>query len=124
MSRSVQKQLLINQMGVILNLSYDLLTIIKNYCFYDTKTYNIIKTIKIKKAETNHIIKKVLLFYNFNHHYHDKYQHCGVVMHTLDDALPKIHIHNDICNTCGNYVNKLPLAQFPRKIICNCPINN
>jgi len=124
MLRSVQKQLLINQMGVILDLSDDLLTIIKNYCFYDTKTYNIIKNAKLKKTEVNYIIKKVLLFYNFNYHNHDNYQHCGVVMHTLDDALPKIHIDNDICNTCGNYVNNLSLAQFPRKIICNCPINN
>jgi hypothetical protein len=120
MSHSVQKQLLINQMGINLYLSDDLINIIKNYCFYDTKTYNTIKTIKLKKEEVNYIVKKVLLFYNFNYHDHLNYQHCGVVMHTLDDALPKIHIDNDICNTCGNYMNNLSLSQFPRKIICSC----
>ena len=123
MSRSFQKQLLINQIGVNLYLADDLLTIIKNYCFYDTKTYNIIKNTKIKKNKINIIIKKVLIFYNF---YNDLYHHrWGVVMHTLDDQLPTLFLDNTMCSTCGNYINNTSShLNIPRKIICRCHVNN
>ena len=43
--KSITKQLFINQ----LNLSYDLLNEIKSYCFYDTKTWELMNFIKYKK---------------------------------------------------------------------------
>jgi hypothetical protein len=118
MLHSVQKQLLINQLGSNLYWSNDLLNIIKDYCFYETKTYNMIKKIKFKKAEINYIVRRVLLFYNFQTGFN--YYHSGVVMHTLDDELPKIHIDNNICNTCGNYINDILKTHIPKKIICKC----
>lgn len=120
MLNSIQKQLLINQLGVNLYIPNDLINIIKNYCFWDTKTYNTIKKMKFKKAKINYLIRKVLLFYNFNYPNNLNYTHTGVVMHTLDDELPKIHIDNDICIKCGNFASSISLSNYSRKIICKC----
>ena len=119
MSRSVQKQLLINQLGVNLYLSDDLVTIIKDYCFYDTKSYNTIKNIKLKKTEINNIVKKVLIYYNFMNDelFHHRW---GVVMYTLDDQFPTLFLDNTMCNSCGNYIYNTYQLNIPRKITCNC----
>lgn len=124
MNVSIQKQLLINQIGEKLKLPYEITDIIKSLNFYDIKTYNLIRNSKFKKAEVNHIIKNVLVFYNYSYLQNPNYNHWGVLMYSLDDTNPFIHINNDICNHCGNYCgnyfdNEIN-NRIPRNIICKC----
>ena len=121
MLKSVQKQLFIDQIGINLYLSNDLLDIIKSYAFYDTKTYNTICFIKEKKEEINYTFQKILLFYKFN--YYDSIElHChwGAVLHTLDENEPKLHICSDTCTNCGEYLRNVNKTYMPKKIICKC----
>jgi hypothetical protein len=124
MDTFIQKQILINKIGIDLNLPDEILNIVKSFTFYDIKTYNLILNTKFKKAEINHIIKKVLVFYSYNYVQNSKYNHWGILMYSLDDTYPFIHINNDTCNYCGNYCGNYVDNQInnhiPRNIICNC----
>jgi len=124
MDVSIQKQLIINQIGEKLNLPYDITDIIKSLIFYDIKTYNLILTAKFYKAETNHIIRHVLVFYNYNYIQNPNYNHWGVLLYSLDDTIPSIHINNDVCNHCGNYCDNYFDNEInnhiSRNIICKC----
>lgn len=126
MDISIQKQILINKIGNNQNLPDELIDIIKSLNFYDMKTYSIILNAKYKKAEINHIIKNVLVFYNYNYVQNKNYNRWGVIMYSLDDTIPFIHINNDICNNCGNYcgyyINSQLNAHLPTKIICRCDL--
>jgi Rieske Fe-S protein len=122
---SVQKQLLVNEIGNQKNVANELIDIIKSYAFYDTKTYNTIQAVKECKSEVNYIMKKVFLFYRFNYTgTNNLHCHWGVVLHTLDDELPKIHIISDTCNSCGDYIDSLyninSNVNKPKKIMCKC----
>jgi hypothetical protein len=122
--KSVQKQLLLNAIGNQKNVANELIDMIKSYAFYDTKTYNTICFIKESKKEINYIMKKVFLFYRFNYTgTNNLHFHWGVVLHTIDDELPKIHIISDTCNSCGDFINAYTSAtniEKPRRIMCNC----
>jgi len=125
MTTSVQKQLLVNEIGNQKNVANELIDIIKSYAFYDTKIYNTIQDVKECKREVNYIMKKVFLFYRFNYTgTNNLHCHWGVVFHTLDDELPKIHIISDTCNSCGDYIDSLyninSNVNKPKKIMCKC----
>jgi len=124
MTTSVQKQLLVSQIGNQKNVANELIDIIKSYAFYDTKIYNTIQAVKECKSEVNYIMKKIFLFYRFNYiDTNNLHFHWGVVLHTIDDELPKIHIIGDTCNSCGDYINAYTSATNivkPRRIICKC----
>jgi Rieske Fe-S protein len=125
MTTSVQKQLLLNAIGNNKQFINELIDMIKSYAFYDTKTYNTICFVKATKREVNYIMEKVFLFYRFNYSgTNNLHCHWGVVFHTLDDELPKIHIISDTCNTCGDYINSLYNTDItlhkPRRIMCKC----
>jgi hypothetical protein len=125
MDVSIQKQLIINQIGEKLNLPYEITDIIKSLNFYDIKTYNLIRKAKLYKAEINHIIRNVLVFYNYNYIQNPNYNRWGILLYSLDDTNPFIHINNDVCNHCGNYCgnyfdNEIN-NNIPRNIICKCP---
>ena len=122
---SIQKQLLLNAIGDKYQFATELIDIIKSFAFYDTKTYNTICFIKATKREVNYIMEKVFLFYRFNYSgTNNLHCHWGVVFHTLDDELPKIHIMSDTCNRCGDYINSLYNIDInlhkPRRIMCKC----
>jgi Rieske Fe-S protein len=122
---SVQKQLLLNAIGTQKNIANELIDIIKSYAFYDTKTYITICFIKEQKKEVNYIMKKIFLFYRFNYSgTNNLHCHWGLVYHTLDDELPKIHILSDTCNKCGDYIDSLyninSNINKPRRIMCKC----
>ena len=124
---SVQKQLLVNEIGNQKNVANELIDIIKSYAFYDTKTYNTIQAVKECKREVNYIMEKVFLFYRFNYTgTNNLHCHWGVVFHTLDDELPKIHIISDTCNSCGDYIDSLyninSNVNKPKKIMCKCHV--
>jgi len=123
-SISVQKQLLLNAIGNQKNVANQLFDIIKSYAFYDIKTYNTIQNVKECKGEVNYIMEKIFLFYRFNYTgTNNLHCHWGVVFHTLDDELPKIHIISDTCNKCGDYINEYTSATNivkQRKIMCKC----
>jgi len=123
-STSVQKQLLLNAIGNQKNVANELIDIIKSYAFYDIKTYNTIQGVKECQREVNYIMEKVFLFYRFNYTgTNNLHCHWGVVFHTLDDELPKIHIISDTCNSCGDYINEYTSSTNivkQRRIICKC----
>jgi len=125
MTRSIEKQLLLNAIGDKYQFADELIDIIKSYAFYDVKTYNTICLVKECKREINYIMEKVLLFYRFNYSGTNNLQcHWGVVYHTFDDELPKIHIISDTCNSCGDYIDSLyninSNVNKPKKIMCKC----
>ena len=125
MTTSVQKQLLLNAIGDKYLFANELIDMIKSYAFYDTKTYKTICFIKEQKKEVNYIMEKVFLFYRFNYSgTNNLHCHWGLVFHTLDDELPKIHIISDTCNNCGDYIDSLyninSNVNKPRRIMCKC----
>jgi len=124
MSKYIEKQLLINQIGNNKYIANELLDIIKSYAFYDRKTYNTICFVKESKSEIKYIMEKIFLFYRFNHSDTNNLQcHWGLVYHTFDDELPKIHIKGDTCNNCGDYINAYTSAtniEKTRRIMCKC----
>jgi hypothetical protein len=97
---SIIKQICINH----LNLSNDLLNEIKDYCFYDIKSWEIIQFIRYKKQMidyifTNHTISRAnpYDFYDNNNE-----EHWCFWVNTLNDT-HKCQFQGTNCIFCGNY---------------------
>lgn len=113
---SIIKQIYINN----LNLSNDILNEIKDYCFYDIKSWETIQFIRYKKKIIDHIFKNQTIsranisdFY-----YNDNEEHWNVWVNTMEDTY-KCQFQAINCIFCGNYkhFNK---GIYIDRIMCHC----
>ena len=106
----MSKQMHINR----LPLCDDVLTIIKNYCFYDRKTALIIKAIKEGKQQ---------IVEDFKHSYFARNRECTenseLWSFCFRDESYLIYQMN--CLVCGNF--KLTYIDMPNQMRCNCPVS-
>jgi len=128
---SIHKQFLINKLDK--NLPKDLCEIIKSYCFYDSKTYEMLCNmcrfkIDICDIINEHFINNEQLFIDTFYddddpHEDDDY---ATVIYTIQKYNPLentfyFSMSNviDVCLKCGNYVScKTP--NIPTHIRCTC----
>lgn len=98
---SIQLQLVINK----LSLFYEMLDIIKSFCFYDKKTYNIIQNAKLQKNQLIHAISIAITrannFDNIPEYSDDDGHWMFGYIHNITD---KIQMQADNCYYCGNYI--------------------
>jgi hypothetical protein len=117
---SIAKQCMINQLG----LPYEIRDMIKSYCFYDIKTWEIIQFIHYKKRTINHI---------FKHHvtstrarpseYYENDDDDGhwAFWTDTDEDRDTHQFQSSNCIVCGNYDATYAPNYISRNIICNCP---
>lgn len=110
------KQFFINH----LPLCYDVLEIIKSYCFYDVKTFTQIKMVKELKL---HVVQLI----DFAEHSRkngmdqldyedpDEVEHWSFCIDYDNLALQAVN-----CRFCGNYWPEYTPLWVPRNILCNC----
>jgi hypothetical protein len=118
-SNSIAKQIFINSF----NLSYDLLNEIKSYCFYDTKTWELMNFIKYKKQRICHLFKTATIsranpydLFVYNENTDQQW-----VFWTFDeDDGPNRQFQAYNCKYCGNYKVISNEIYFTNKIICYC----
>ena len=114
------KKFLVNQ----LPLCYDVVEIIKSYCFYDVKTFTLIQSVKSLKV---HIVKLI--------HYAEHSRKNGMNHDDNEDPDETEHwsfcINNDEvafqgvnCHYCGNYWPQYLSQWAPHNILCNCEFEN
>ena len=120
-TKSVTKQLHINK----LDIASDLLTEIKSYCFYDTKSWETIQHIKSKKNRINHLINESCISRanpdNLYHFGADTDEHWSFWVFDEDDGdNPQFQAVN--CYSCGEY--KIISHNVPENIKCRCHFNN
>ena len=110
------KKFLANQ----LPLCYDVIEIIKSYCFYDKKTS---ETIKMVKSFKQHIVT----LFDFAEHSRknglgqdededpDEVEHWSFCFNDYETAFQGVN-----CQFCGNYWPEVSHVWVPHNILCNC----
>jgi hypothetical protein len=114
---SITKQFLINN----INLSLDLLNEIKSYCFYDVKSWETIKFIKLKKKRIHTIINNSTISRanpcDFYLNDEDTDEHW--VFWTFDEKDgPNKQFQALNCKHCGNYKITVNQQNYIDRIIC------
>jgi len=135
---SIHKQFLINQLNNSICptnpcLPKELCEIIKSYCFYDSKTYELLCNICRFKIDicdiiNEHVINNEQLFIDsfYDEEYNDIDDDYATIIYTIQRYNPIIHhfyfsTNNiiNICLKCGNYIScKTPT--IPNYIRCHC----
>jgi len=118
-TKSVTKQLFINR----LQSPEDLQSLIKDFCFYDTKSWETIQFIKSKKNRINHLLKNASISRanpdDFFLDGPDTDEHWSFYVYDHEDGEnPQFQAVN--CYLCGNYVVTGTGVHIPEKIQCNC----
>jgi hypothetical protein len=130
---AIHKQFLINNLDK--NLPKELCEIIKSYCFYDSKTYQILCNtcrfkIDICDIINEHVINNEQLFIDNFIDYDDNEDNIiendyTTIIYTIQQYIPELNtfkftINNiiDLCLLCGNYISCK--TNIPNKIRCNC----
>jgi hypothetical protein len=109
------KKFIINQ----LPLCYDVIEIIKSYCFYDVKTFTLIQSVK---SFRRHIVKMI----NCAEHSRkngmnnededpDEVEHWSFCADHDEVAFQGVN-----CRFCGNYWSEYSPMWAPHNILCNC----
>ena len=114
---SIEKQLLINS----LNSPVELLDIVKSYCFYDKKTFEMIQYAKLQKERTNVIIKRAISrANNFDNHpeYHEDDGHWFFGYSIGDIEIIQLQATN--CRFCGDYLYYTYINRFYHSPIIHC----
>jgi hypothetical protein len=115
---SVIKQCAINR----LDLPSELCNIIKDYCFYDIKSWETIQFIRYKKEVINDIFRNnVVSRVNPSDFYDDDHdeRHWVLFVDTDEDGV-KCQFQGVNCLVCGNYDGPNAPDYISEKIICNC----
>lgn len=107
---SVIRQCIINRLA----LPSDIHDIIKNYCFYDIKSWKTIQFIRYKKEIINDIFK-----YNVEYILEDDNEHWGLWVDTDEDR-DICQFQGVNCIICGNYDELYAPYYISEKIVCNC----
>jgi hypothetical protein len=116
---SITKQMYINK----LNLSDDLLNEIKSYCFYDTKTWELMNFIKHKKQRICHLFKTATISRAnpYDIYFDDEDTDQQWVFWTFDeDDGPNRKFQAYNCKCCGNYKVITNEMYYTDKVICFC----
>ena len=116
---SIAKQMYINK----LNLSDDLLNEIKSYCFYDTKTWELMNFIKHKKQRICHLFNTATISRAnpYDLYVYDENTDQQWVFWTFDeDDGPNRQFQAFSCKCCGNYKVISNEMYFTEKVICFC----
>jgi hypothetical protein len=116
---SIVKQMCINSM----NLPYDVLNEIKSYCFYDTKSWELMNFIKYKKQRICYLFKNATISRAnpYDLFLHDENTDEQWVFWTFDDDDgPNKQIKSLTCKFCGNYKIIANENYYTNKIICHC----
>jgi hypothetical protein len=116
---SIVKQMCINSM----NLPYDVLNEIKSYCFYDTKSWELMNFIKYKKQRICYLFKNATISRAnpYDLFLHDENTDERWVFWTFDDDDgPNKQIQSLTCKFCGNYKIIANENYYTNKIICHC----
>jgi hypothetical protein len=114
---SIAKQFLINQ----INLSSDLLYEIKNYCFYDVKSWETINFIKSKKSRIHSLFKNSTISRANPHDFYsdDEDSDEQWTFWTFDETDgPNNQFQAINCKYCGNYKLTINLQGFTDRLIC------
>lgn len=120
--KSVTKQLYINR----LNSPEDLQSLIKDFCFYDTKSWDTMQHIKSRKNRINHLLNKSSTisranpeeFYYFGA---NEDEHWTFWVYDEEDG-DDLQMQSVNCSKCGNY--KMSSFNIPENIRCNCTNHN
>jgi len=119
-TKSVTKQLYINR----LQTPEDLQLLIKDFCFYDTKSWDTMQHIKSRKNRINHLLNKSCIsranpeeFYYFGA---NEDEHWTFWVYNEEDG-DDLQMQSVNCSKCGNYKMSF---NIPEKIRCNCTNHN
>ena len=120
-TKSVTKQLCINR----LQSPEDLQSLIKDFCFYDTKSWETMQFIKSKKNRIHHLLNTACFsranpedLFPFGA---DTDEHwCFYVYDEDDGENPQFQAVN--CSLCGDY--KTTITNVPENIQCRCINHN
>jgi hypothetical protein len=118
-TKSVIKQLCVNK----LDTPKDLQSLIKDFCFYDTKTWEIMQFIKSKKTRIHHLLNTSCIsranpddLFPFGA---DTEEHWVFYVYDEDDGEnPQFQAEN--CSLCGEYKSISVNYPIPEKIKCKC----
>ena len=114
------KKFLANQ----LPLCYDVIEIIKSYCFYDVKTFTLLKFVKELKCH-------IVTLFDFAAHSRkngfgehdeedsDEIEHWAFCIDEDEIAFQGVN-----CKFCGNYWAEYSPDWAPRNILCHCEFDN
>jgi hypothetical protein len=120
-TKNVTKQLCINR----LKSPQDLQSLIKAFCFYDTKSWETMQFIKSKKNRINHLLKNASISRanpdDFFLDGPDTDEHWAFYVYDEEDGEnPQFQAVN--CSICGNYV--ATSIHIPENIQCRCINHN
>lgn len=123
MACNIEKQLHINRLDV----SIDILSEIKSYCFYDKKTWDMMQFIKTKKNKINIILNTKAItranpVYMEQGDDPDKEEHWIYGVFEDDNDLDSLQLQAVSCGLCGNYKSISGRFDLPERIICRCNI--
>jgi hypothetical protein len=118
-TKSVIKQLYINK----LDTPKDLQSLIKDFCFYDTKTWEIMQFIKSKKTRIHHLLNTSCIS-RANPLYlfplgADTEEHWVFYVYNEDDG-ENSQLQANNCCLCGEYKLISVNYPIPEKIKCKC----
>ena len=122
-TKSVTKQLCINR----LNSPEDLQSLIKDFCFYDTKTWETMQFIKSKKNRIHNLLNTACISRAKPHEFFpfgaDIDEHWSFWVYDEDDGEnPQMQAVN--CSLCGEYQSVSTDYPIPEKIKCRCINHN
>ena len=123
---SLTKQMYINRFTVSNDLSNDLSNEIKSFCFYDTKTWELMNFIKYKKNKIHNLFKTSTIS---RANPYDLYfgdantEEQWVFWAYDDDDGPNKQFQAFSCKCCGNYKIIANETYYTEKIICHCIVD-
>lgn len=120
---SLTKQMYINRFTISNDLSNDLSNEIKSFCFYDTKTWELINFIKYKKNQIHNLFNtSTISRANYGVYFGEEDSGEFWMIYVHDDDGYNTQIGGINCNCCGNYkpINNRIVID---KIACHCIVD-
>jgi hypothetical protein len=101
---SLTKQMYINRFTISNDFSNDLSNEIKSFCFYDTKTWELMNFIKYKKNQIHSLFKtSTISRANHSVYFGEEKSREWWIFYVHDDDGYTKQIGGKNCNCCGNY---------------------
>lgn len=116
---SIVKQLLINQ----LDIPSDLFDKIKEFCFYDIKSWETMQFIRYKKKIIHDIFVNHTISRANPYDWLIDDKHWVVWINTPEDNI-RCQFQGVNCTICGNYIQDYATSYIPIKILCNCTFSD
>ena len=103
----------LNELSKI-DLSTDVLNVIKSYCYYNYRDSLIINCAKWYKQMTNSLILEAMS--RNTHHFEN---HWGFGFY-IDHPTERLQLQAENCDRCGNYVSISEAVYIPPSLVCGC----